>query len=263
MMEAVAEAVVETTVETPIGARPALREPAPAVVPEPLPAPEPVAEAPAGAPPPPRAEDAQIQRPPRRAGRRALLAALLVAAVVAGWLLGRYQPQPPGPPPVERMPAPADAPSEVQRPVIAAAVPADPAAALPGVDATPAVPATPRKRKAAAALPTVGFASGERIVVPESTRFIKIRVRATGALREPVELSVAAVGGAARVNEDFVPPVDRLTLTRREPTADVLVSLLSDEQRENVEDFSVELGIVQGQAQLATGSVVVVLTDDD
>ncbi|MEO7385390.1 MAG: Calx-beta domain-containing protein [Gammaproteobacteria bacterium] len=117
-----------------------------------------------------------------------------------------------------------------------------------------AVPAKP---------PTVGFASGSRVIVSESTRFITLKVRSTGRLREPVELSVTAIGGAARVNEDFVPPVEHLFLSSQHPTADVLVSLLADDIPENVEDFSVVLRVVKGNATLSAGRVLVVLNDDD
>jgi hypothetical protein len=101
-------------------------------------------------------------------------------------------------------------------------------------------------------------------VVSESTRFILLKVRANGRLRRPVELSVRAVDGSARVNQDFVPPVSSLSLTPQRPTANVLVSLLADTTRENAEEFSVELATGKGNAaRLGTSRTVVIVNDDD
>ena len=81
--------------------------------------------------------------------------------------------------------------------------------------------------------------------------------------RGRIVLNVAARGGAAEVNKDFVPPEPQLVLTPRRPAGEVLVSLMGDSLPENVEDFSVSFSVVEGNARLATDSVVVVLTDDD
>ena len=115
--------------------------------------------------------------------------------------------------------------------------------------------------RTASASPTIGFASPGRIVASESARFITIPVRASGRLRSPVQLNVTATSGAARVNEDFVPPVPTLTLTPDQPSGRVLVSILGDAIPENVEDFSLRLSVRNGQATLGTASVMVVLTD--
>lgn len=137
-------------------------------------------------------------------------------------------------------------------------VPAISAVAMPG----PASIAPAKARTRVAARPLVGFASG-RVIAREGTRFVLLRVKATGSLREPVRLSVNATGGAATVNQDFVPPAAGLTLTRQRPSADVLVSLLADDSPEYTEDFTVALRVGSGDARLGTASSVVVITDDD
>jgi hypothetical protein len=112
------------------------------------------------------------------------------------------------------------------------------------------------------ATPVIGFSSPGRIVVPESSRYITIPVRASG-LRAPVTVSVTTRSGAASVNEDFVPPVPTLTLTPARPEGRVLVSILGDDVAENVEDFSVRLAVADGTATLGERQVTVVLTDVD
>ena len=140
-------------------------------------------------------------------------------------------------------------------PLAAPAAPMDFEAALvpdlpePVVEAT--LPATLAPSvKAAAARPSVGFATQRMLVIPESTRFITLKVARTGRLREPLSLSVRAVSGAARMNEDFVPPTTTLVLRPGQASGQVLVSLLQDSERENVEDFSVVLASEDGRATL-------------
>jgi hypothetical protein len=162
-----------------------------------------------------------------------------------------------------------------------ALVPAQPAPAprvdpapppRPGPAAAPAPPVPPPSRPASAAargrspaarVPTIGFASAGRTVISESARYVLLKVAARGPLRAPVEISVRAVGGAAVVNEDFVPPQSPLTLSPRRPSADILVSILADDIPEHVEDFSVVLAVERGEARLGTKSALVVITDDD
>ncbi|MEZ5565925.1 MAG: serine/threonine-protein kinase [Gammaproteobacteria bacterium] len=109
--------------------------------------------------------------------------------------------------------------------------------------------------------PTIGF-SVARVVVPDSVGFIKLTVRAFGRLRGPVVLSVVAKDGAAHRNEDYVAPAPQLILTPRHPTGDILISLLHHEPRRHVEDFSVDLKVIDGYAQLGTASVLVALMTD-
>jgi hypothetical protein len=181
------------------------------------------------------------------------LAALAVAST--GWLAWESEP-----PPAESA-APRPMPAPERAPIVLEPAPAAPRAGETAAAVPP--PAAPTRRPAQPSAPAVGFVSAARIVVPEGTRFIQIPVRATGPLREPVRLSVTAVSGAAQVNQDFVPPVPTLTLTRAQPQASVLVSLLTDDQREHVEDFNVVLRHESGGARLATRDISVVITDDD
>jgi hypothetical protein len=109
----------------------------------------------------------------------------------------------------------------------------------------------------------VGFASAEQIVVEESVGYVPIAVRARGTLRGPVHLAVVLQKGAARPGEDFVVPVERVTLEPRRPTAEILVAVVTDAVRENVEDFGVALTLVDGEAEMGASHVSVVLTDDD
>jgi hypothetical protein len=101
-----------------------------------------------------------------------------------------------------------------------------------------------------------------QIVMSESDPYVRLRLRGS-ALRGPVTLGVTARSGAARINEDFVAPLPRVQLDPRRPTGEALVSLVGDNLKENVEDFSIELSVIDGDAELAADSVVVVLTDDD
>lgn len=171
------------------------------------------------------------------------------------------------PTPTMTVSLPADQPSITPWQVVVpeqspAALPVAVAAPTPEATGLPPVPA-PSPAKAPASPPAVGFVSGDRVVVSESTPFILLKVGASGRLREQVDLSVQAVGGSAKVNEDFVPPVARVSLSRQQPVANVLVSLLADTTRESAEEFSVVLDVEKGNARLGTGEMLVVLNDDD
>ncbi len=213
-------------------------------------------------PVPAKAPVRELPRQEMRDGSLWGLALLLVFSALAAWLLSRSYDSILSPAGAPAPGVPAAAPT-TRSPATNADIPVIAPVQAPRARARPVPqPTTPHAATAALA-PTVGFATGARIVVPESTRFITIKVRATGGLREPIGLSVRTVEGAAHVNEDFVPPVPHLSLTRDRRSAEVLVSLLSDTVHENVEDFSVVLGLEQGRALLGNPSVVVVLTDDD
>ena len=64
------------------------------------------------------------------------------------------------------------------------------------------------------------------------------------------------------MNEDFIPPANRLILRPGTPSGDVLVSFLHGPRRTNAEDFRVALGIEEGYARLGRASIVVVLKDN-
>lgn len=159
--------------------------------------------------------------------------------------------------------APLVAPVEsVIEPVVPAAVELDIAPLPPAPVAVPAEPAPAPPRPVPSGPATINIKPVGQWVASESDPFVRFAVRAVRP-RGPIVLNVAARGGAATVNEDFVPPVAQLVLTPRRPAAEVLVSLIGDSRPENVEDFSVNFSVAEGDARLATDSVVVVLTDDD
>jgi len=195
--------------------------------------------------------------------------AVLALSVLVTWVVTREQPgvlparQPTGPA-MAVAPAPLAAPAmQPQLSPPEAASPQDVIRDIPPVVlAAPVTTAPTTKRTRGAARPVVGFAA-RRVVAGEGTRFVLLRVKSTGSLRQPLRLSVNAVSGAATVNQDFVPPAASLTLTRQRPAADVLVSLLADDVPEYTEDFTVALGIEHGDARLGNASSVVVITDDD
>jgi hypothetical protein len=159
--------------------------------------------------------------------------------------------------------APLVAPVElvIEPPVPVAVVPdIAPLPPVPAIAAGEPAPAPPRPVPSGPA--TINIKPAGQVVVSESDPFVRFAVRAVRP-RGPIVLNVAARGGAAEVNKDFVPPVAQVVLTPRRPAAEVLVSLIGDSQAENVEDFSVNFSVAEGNARLATDSVIVVLTDDD
>jgi serine/threonine protein kinase len=153
----------------------------------------------------------------------------------------------PAPPPVAApLPAPVSVPVTV--PLAVPLIPEQAPVTVP-----PAAPAGP---------PRIYLSPTGQLVVSESDPYVRLRVRGAG-LREPVTVGVEARSGSAEMNQDFVPPPASVRLTPRHSTAEILVSLIGDDRKENVEDFGVELSVADGNAALATRSAVVILTDDD
>lgn len=140
-----------------------------------------------------------------------------------------------------------------------------PAADIPTA-AEMAAPAAPAPAPQPAALDplVVGFARGEDPVVGESDGVVKLRITSRGQWRTPVIVEVTTQDGAARLGEDFMAPLEsRFVLSARQPSAEVLIPLISDTVAENVEDFAVRLTIMDGEATLGDDEVTVLILDDD
>jgi hypothetical protein len=100
-------------------------------------------------------------------------------------------------------------------------------------------------------------------VVNEGTSTVTVTVRRTGVLTGSASVTAATVAGTALAGSDFAAKTQTLTFAAGVSSMSFVVSIVNNTTAEPVETFSVALSAPTGGANIADGTGVVTINDND